>query len=170
MAKGNKEKTAKQESLESVLWASANKLRGGVAPYDYMNVVLGLVFLKYLSDRFEVRREKLIAEGEGFENDRDAYEEDLVFWIPEKARWEYIIKFTKSPEIGKVLDDAFVEIEKENPSLKNILPKTYSKLEIDKSLLGELVDLFTNKLDTKNFEGDLFGRVYEYFLGEFLKV
>ena len=153
MAKGNKEKTAKQESLESVLWASANKLRGGVAPYDYMNVVLGLVFLKYLSDRFEVRREKLIAEGEGFENDRDAYEEDLVFWIPEKARWEYITKFTKSPEIGKVLDDAFVEIEKENPSLKNILPKTYSKLEIDKSL----------------FEGDLFGRVYEYFLGEFFK-
>ena len=97
----------KQESLESVLWASANKLRGGVAPYEYMNVVLGLVFLKYLSDRFEIRKKQLIEEGEGFENDRDAYEEELVFWIPEKARWSYITTFTKSPEIGKVLDDAF---------------------------------------------------------------
>lgn len=169
MAKGKKEKEVKQESLESVLWASANKLRGGVAPYEYMNVVLGLVFLKYLSDRFEIRRQQLIKEGDGFENDRDAYEEEMVFWIPEKARWGYITTFTKSPEIGKVLDDAFVEIEKENSSLKNILPKTYSKLEIDKSSLGELVDLFTNKLDTTHYEGDLFGKVYEYFLGEFFK-
>ena len=169
MAREKKEKEAKQESLESVLWASANKLRGGVAPYEYMNVVLGLVFLKYLSDRFEVRKKQLIEEGDGFENDRDAYEEELVFWIPEKARWSYITTFTKSPEIGKILDDAFVEIEKENPSLKNILPKTYSKLEIDKSALGELVDLFTNKLDTTNYQGDLFGKVYEYFLGEFFK-
>ena len=148
------------EKLESVLWDSANKLRGGIAASDYMHVVLGLIFLKYLSDKFEVRYNELV---------KDEYSKDMIFWIPEKARWSYISKFSKSEELGKILDEAFIEIEKENESLKNILPKTYSKLEIDQRRLGELIDLFTNKLDTTNTNGDFFGKVYEYFMGKFAR-
>lgn len=157
------------EKLESVLWDSANKLRGGIAASDYMHVVLGLIFLKYLSDKFEVRYNELVKEGLGYETDKDEYSKDMMFWIPEKARWSYISKFSKSEELGKILDEAFIEIEKENESLKNILPKTYSKLEIDQRRLGELIDLFTNKLDTTNTNGDFFGKVYEYFMGKFAR-
>ena len=157
------------EKLESVLWDSANKLRGGIAASDYMHVVLGLIFLKYLSDKFEVRYNELVKEGLGYETDKDEYSKDMIFWIPEKARWSYISKFSKSEELGKILDEAFIEIEKENESLKNILPKTYSKLEIDQRRLGELIDLFTNKLDTTNANGDFFGKVYEYFMGKFAR-
>lgn len=157
------------EKLESVLWDSANKLRGGIAASDYMHVVLGLIFLKYLSDKFEVRYNELVKEGLGYETDKDEYSKDMIFWIPEKARWSYISKFSKSEELGKILDEAFIEIEKENESLKNILPKTYSKLEIDQRRLGELIDLFTNKLDTTNTNGDFFGKVYEYFMGKFAR-
>lgn len=164
-----KEKIEKQQSLESILWASADKLRGGVSPNDYMYVTLGLVFLKYLSDRFEQRFNKLVADGDGLEDDRDAYISENVFWVPEKARWSYVSKFSKQEEIGKILDEAFELVEKENPILKNTLNKTYSKLEIDKRELGELVDLFTNKLNTSVYKGDFFGRVYEYFLGQFSK-
>lgn len=157
------------EKLESVLWNSANKLRGGIAASDYMHVVLGLIFLKYLSDKFEVRYNELVKEGLGYETDKDEYSKDMIFWIPEKARWSYISKFSKSEELGKILDEAFIEIEKENESLKNILPKTYSKLEIDQRRLGELIDLFTNKLDMTNANGDFFGKVYEYFMGKFAR-
>lgn len=157
------------EKLESVLWDSANKLREGIAASDYMHVVLGLIFLKYLSDKFEVRYNELVKEGLGYETDKDEYSKDMMFWIPEKARWSYISKFSKSEELGKILDEAFIEIEKENESLKNILPKTYSKLEIDQRRLGELIDLFTNKLDTTNTNGDFFGKVYEYFMGKFAR-
>lgn len=157
------------EKLESILWDSANKLRGGIAASDYMHVVLGLIFLKYLSDKFEVRYNELVKEGLGYETDKDEYSKDMIFWIPEKARWSYISKFSKSEELGKILDEAFIEIEKENESLRNILPKTYSKLEIDQRRLGELIDLFTNKLDTTNANGDFFGKVYEYFMGKFAR-
>ena len=157
------------EKLESILWDSANKLRGGIAASDYMHVVLGLIFLKYLSDKFEVRYNELVKEGLGYETDKDEYSKDMIFWIPEKARWSYISKFSKSEELGKILDEAFIEIEKENESLRNILPKIYSKLEIDQRRLGELIDLFTNKLDTTNANGDFFGKVYEYFMGKFAR-
>lgn len=162
-----KNKVIKEEKLESILWASADKLRGGVSPNDYMYVTLGLVFLKYLSDRFEERYNVLVAEGDDMQDDRDAYLSENVFWVPAEARWNYISKFSKQEEIGKKLDIAFELIEKENPILKNTLNKTYSKLDIDKRDLGELVDLFTNKLNTTNYEGDFFGKVYEYFLGQF---
>ena len=145
------------EKLENVLWDSANKLRGGLAAADYMHVVLGLIFLKYLSDKFDVRYKELVDEGKGYENDIDEYSKNMVFWIPEEARWSYISKYSKSEELGKVLDEAFIAIEKQNPELKNILPKTYSKLEVDQRRLGELIDLFTNKLDTTNAGGDFFG-------------
>lgn len=157
------------EKLENILWDSANKLRGGLAAADYMHVVLGLIFLKYLSDKFNVRYKELVKEGKGYENDKDEYIQNMVFWIPEKSRWEYISKFSNSEELGKVLDEAFIEIEKENNELKNILPKTYSKLEVDQRRLGELIDLFTNKLDLTHSTGDFIGQVYEYFLGKFAR-
>ena len=157
------------DKLESILWDSANKLRGGLSAADYMHVVLGLIFLKYLSDKFNVRYQELLKEGKGYENDKDEYIQNMVFWIPEKSRWEYISKYSNSEELGKVLDEAFIEIEKENSELKNILPKTYSKLEVDQRRLGELMDLFTNKLDLKDSTGDFIGQVYEYFLGKFAR-
>lgn len=157
------------EKLENVLWDSANKLRGGLAAADYMHVVLGLIFLKYLSDKFKVRYTELVCEGKGYENDIDEYTKKMVFWIPEKSRWDYISKFSKSEELGKKLDEAFIAIEKQNPELKNILPKTYSKLEVDQRRLGELIDLFTNKLDTTAANGDFIGKVYEYFMGKFAR-
>lgn len=157
------------EKLENILWDSANKLRGGLSAADYMHVVLGLIFLKYLSDKFNVRYQELLREGKGYENDKDEYIQNMVFWIPEKSRWEYISRFSNSEELGKVLDEAFIEIEKENNELKNILPKTYSKLEVDQRRLGELIDLFTNKLDLSDSAGDFIGQVYEYFLGKFAR-
>ena len=167
MPKNKTEKVVKEEKLEAVLWAAADKLRGGVSPQDYMYVTLGLVFLKYLSDRFEIKHAELVKAGDGFEEDRDEYTAENIFWMPEKSRWSYVSKFSKQEEIGTILDDAFIAIEKENPVLKNTLNKTYSKLEIDKRKLGELVDLFTNRLNTTMYEGDFFGKIYEYFLGQF---
>lgn len=157
------------EKLENVLWDSANKLRSGLAAADYMHVVLGLIFLKYLSDKFNVRFKELLDEGKGYENEMDEYTRKMVFWIPEEARWHNISKHSKSEELGRILDDAFIAVEKQNPDLKNILPKTYSKLEVDQRRLGELVDLFTNKLDTTNAGGDFIGKVYEYFMGKFAR-
>ena len=156
-----------KEELKKILWESANKLRGGIASGEYMHITLGLIFLKYISDKFEVRYNKLVEDADGFENERDAYEEDNIFWIPEDARWKNVSKYSKSEDLGVKLDEAFKLIEKENPQLKNILPKTYSKLEVDVRRLGELVDLFTNKLNTTQQSGDFMGEVYEYFLGEF---
>ena len=164
-----KEKVEKPQSLEKTLWAAADKLIGAVMPHDYMKMVLGLIFLKYVSDRFDAKYTQLVAEGDGFEEEKDAYAEDNVFWIPETARWNYIKKFVKDESIGTILDQALIDIEKENEELKGILPKVYSKGDVDKRRLGELVDLFSNNLATENMTGDLFGRCYEYFLGEFSK-
>lgn len=164
-----KEKVEKPQSLEKTLWAAADKLIGAVMPHDYMKMVLGLIFLKYVSDRFDAKYKQLVAEGDGFEEEKDAYAEDNVFWIPETARWGYIKKFVKDEKIGTILDQALIDIEKENDELRGILPKVYSKGDVDKRRLGELVDLFSNNLSTENMTGDLFGRCYEYFLGEFSK-
>ncbi len=164
-----KEKTEKSQSLEKTLWAAADKLIGAVMPHDYMKMVLGLIFLKYVSDRFEAKYNQLVAEGDGFEEEKDAYAEDNVFWIPEKCRWNYIKQYVKSEYIGTILDQALIDIEKENDELQGILPKVYSKGDVDKRRLGELVDLFSNNLSTENMTGDLFGKCYEYFLGEFSK-
>lgn len=164
-----KEKVEKPQSLEKTLWAAADKLIGAVMPHDYMKMVLGLIFLKYVSDRFDAKYKQLVAEGDGFEEEKDAYAEDNVFWIPETARWGYIKQFVKDEKIGTILDQALIDIEKENDELRGILPKVYSKGDVDKRRLGELVDLFSNNLSTENMTGDLFGKCYEYFLGEFSK-
>ncbi len=166
MAKETKEKN---QTLEKTLWAAACKLIGSVMPMDYIKIVLGLILLKYVSDRFEAKYTQLIENKEGFEEDRDAYAEENIFWIPEKSRWTYIKQYTKSESLGTILDQALIDIEKENDELKGILPKIYSKGDIDKRCLGELVDLFSNSLSTQNMTGDVFGKCYEFFLGEFSK-
>lgn len=153
---------------EKVLWASADKLRGSISASDYMHIVLGLIFLKYISDRFEEKYQQLLSEGEGFENDKDEYLSEHIFWVPEQARWNYVSTFSKQEEIGQKLDKAFLEIEKENDELKGILPKIYSSSTVDKRRLGELIDLFSNQLET-SADGDFMGQVYEYFMGKFAR-
>ncbi|MEG1086390.1 MAG: class I SAM-dependent DNA methyltransferase [Anaerovoracaceae bacterium] len=156
--------------FENQLWEMADKMRGrmGVKDSEYGNVVLGLIFLKYISDSFEERYNELVAEGEGFEEDPDAYAEDNVFYVPKEARWEFIKSQARLSSIGKIIDDAMVEIEKNNPTLKGVLPKTYARPEINKAVLGELVDLFSFNMGSKEAKAqDILGRVYEYFLGNF---
>lgn len=153
--------------FEETLWKAADKLRGSMDASEYKHVVLGLIFLKYISDKFETRYNELVAEGEGFEEELDEYLAQNVFWVPKEARWDFIRDNAKDEKIGQFIDDAMILIEKENKTLKNVLEKRYARPEIDKRRLGELVDLIsTIKLHT-NEEKDLLGRVYEYFLGQF---
>lgn len=155
--------------FESQLWEAADKLRSNMDAAEYKHVVLGLIFLKYVSDSFVDKYEALKAEGYGDEEDRDEYLADNVFWVPREARWDYIKSYATSPEIGKVIDNAMELIEKENESLKGVLTKNYSRPELDKTRLGELVNLFTNIEvgSSAAQEKDVLGRVYEYFLGRF---
>jgi len=153
--------------FEETLWKSADKLRGSMDSSDYKHVVLGLIFLKYISDKFETKYNELVEEGEGFEEDRDEYTYENIFWVPKEARWGFIKDHAKDAKIGQYIDEAMIEIEKENPSLKGVLDKRYARPELDKRRLGELIDLIsTIKLHDKN-NNDLLGRVYEYFLGKF---
>lgn len=153
-------------SFEDKLWAAADKLRGSIASSKYKDVVLGIIFLKYISDRFDQRYNELVAEGDGFEDDRDEYERFNVFYVPEKARWKNIIENATKPNIGQVIDEAFIAIEKENKKLAGVLPKIYSGADIDQRRVGEVVMVFENA-DTLLIEEDALGRVYEYFLGKF---
>ena len=154
--------------FENNLWAMADKLRGNIQPSDYKSVVLGLIFLKYISDSFEDKYNDLVAEGDGFEEDRDAYLEDNIFFVPPSARWEVIKNNAKQITIGQTIDDAMIAIEKENKNLKGVLPKNYARPELDKTKLGELIDLFSFNLGSKEAKAqDILGRVYEYFLGKF---
>lgn len=148
------------------MWAAADKLRGSIASSKYKDVVLGIIFLKYISDRFENRYDELITEGDGFEDDRDEYERLNVFYVPETARWKYIIEYATKPNIGQIIDEAFIAIEKENKKLAGVLPKIYSGADIDQRRVGEVVMVFENS-DTSLIEEDALGRVYEYFLGKF---
>lgn len=154
--------------FENKLWEMADKLRGNIQPSDYKDVILGLIFLKYISDSFEEKYNELIAAGDGFEEDRDAYIEDNVFFVPTIARWEFINKNAKQSRIGQIIDEAMIAIEKENQNLKGVLPKNYARPDLDKTKLGELIDLFSFNLGSKSAKAqDVLGRVYEYFLGKF---
>lgn len=154
--------------FENSLWAMADKLRGNIQPGDYKDVVLGLIFLKYISDSFEEKFNELVEEGDGFEEDRDAYAEDNIFFVPPSARWNEIKKDAKKSTIGQIIDDAMIAIERENKNLKGVLPKNYARPELDKTKLGELIDLFSFNLGSKEAKAqDILGRVYEYFLGKF---
>ncbi|MEN6463453.1 MAG: class I SAM-dependent DNA methyltransferase [Syntrophomonas sp.] len=154
--------------FEANLWEMADKLRGNIESAEYKHIVLGLIFLKYISDAFEEKYHELLEEGDGFEEDIDAYSEDNIYFVPADARWENIKSNAKKPTIGQIIDDAMVAIEKSNATLKGVLPKSYARPEIDKTRLGELIDLFSFKIGDKNARAqDVLGRVYEYFLGKF---
>lgn len=130
--------------------------------------MLGLIFLKYISDKFEQKHEELVAEGEGFEEDRDEYAAEGIFFVPKSARWETVAAAAHTPEIGKVIDEAMRQIEADNDKLKNVLPKNFARQELDKRRLGEVVDLFTNvQMAEKGDTRDILGRTYEYCLAKF---
>lgn len=164
-------KTNANIGFENELWAAADAMRGNVSASDYRKIVVGLIFLKYVSDAFAFRYEELLnAEDyyEGDEEDRDAYIEKNIFFVPESARWSEVSKYAHTPEIGVKLDEAMRAIEKENKSLKNVLPIIYASPDIDKRVLGNVVDIFTNiEMHSENEEQDLLGRAYEYFIEKF---
>ncbi|OGW02155.1 MAG: N-6 DNA methylase [Nitrospinae bacterium RIFCSPLOWO2_02_39_17] len=170
--------------FEEKLWQAADKMRGHMDPAEYKHVVLGLIFLKYISDAFEERHSQLESSAKdpsseyyvkdpearyGIVEDRDEYLSENIFWVPKDARWSYLQANAKQPTIGKIIDDAMVVIEKENPKLKGVLPKDYARPTLDKLTLGELIDLIgTIGLgDAESRSKDILGRVYEYFLGRF---
>lgn len=154
--------------FEKQIWEAACVLRGNMDASEYKSVVLGLIFLKYISDRFEAKYQELVAEGDGFEEDKDEYTAENIFFVPENARWSVISAAAHTPEIGTAIDDAMRSIERENKRLKDILPKNFARPELDKRRLGEVVDLFTNiqMIDHGNSK-DILGRTYEYCLAKF---
>jgi len=159
------------ENIEDMLWKSADKLRKNIDAAEYKHVVLGLIFLKYISDSFEELHAKLEAEiSNGADpEDRDEYRAENVFFVPETARWSYLVSKAKDPEIGKYVDEAMDALEKENASLKGVLPKVYARGNLDPTSLGGLLDLIGNIAlgEAKERSADLLGHVFEYFLGEF---
>jgi len=161
------------EPLEKQLWKAADKLRKNIDAAEYKHVVLGLMFLRYISEAFEELYMKLKS-GEGeYEGadpeDRDEYKAENVFFVPAEARWSHLQSMAKKPEIGTIVDNAMDVIEKENPSLKGVLPKVYAQGNLDPTSLGGLIDLFSNisLAEAKSRSGDVLGHVFEYFLGEF---
>lgn len=162
------EKNTAYIGFEETIWNAACVLRGNMDASEYKNVILGLIFLKYISDSFEEKYKALVDEGEGFEEDRDEYTADGVFFVPEGARWKDIADMAHDPKIGKTIDDAMIAIEAENKKLKGILPKNFAREELDQRRLGDVVDLFTNvQMADGADEKDLLGRTYEYCLRNF---
>jgi len=154
--------------FEEKLWGMADKLRGSMDASEYKHVVLGLLFLKYVSDSFEELHYQLQEEAWADPEDKDEYMAENVFWVPKKARWTYIKENAKKPEIGQIIDDAMVAIEAENESLRGVLPKNYARPDLDKSRLGETIDMFSFQVGDKESKAqDVLGRVYEYFLSKF---
>ena len=157
--------------FEQKMWQAADKLRSNMDAAEYKHVVLGLIFLKYISDAFKEVYEKLKNDPEGLSDpeDIDEYRMRNVFWVPPEARWDYLQKNAKQPTIGTLIDNAMDAIERDNPSLKGVLPKDYARPALDKQRVGELIDLIgTIGLgDEESRSKDILGRVYEYFLGQF---
>lgn len=151
------------------LWKTADKLRGNMEPSDYKHVALGLIFLKYISDAFEARHKQLLEEDPQAAEDKDEYLADNIFWVPREARWSHLQANAKQSSIGTLIDDAMRAIEKDNESLKGVLPKDYARPALNKVMLGELIDLISGiALNEKGHKAkDVLGRVYEYFLGQF---
>ena len=162
------EKGSVKIGFEKQIWDAACVLWGHIPAAEYRKVIVGLIFLRYISNAFEKRYNELVAEGDGFEDDRDAYLECNVFFVPEAARWSTISAAAHTAEIGAVIDNAMRAIEEENRSLKNVLPKNYASPDLDKRVLGEVVDLFTNMdMDATEESKDLLGRTYEYCIAQF---
>ena len=162
--------TTNSQTLEQNLFKLADTLRGAVSPSDYKHIVLGLVFLKYISDSFKKLHQEIIDRNDGSDpEDEDEYLAVNCFWVPLEARWSSLHAKSKLPTIGEDLDKAMEAIERENPNLKNVLPKVYNKESLDSSAIGKLLDIITDIDLGKNADEskDLLGRVYEYFLGQF---
>lgn len=155
--------------FEQKMWQAADKLRSNMDAAEYKHVVLGLIFLKYISDSFKEMYEKLSQDKNSDAEDKDYYTSENIFWVPKNARWDYLQSNAKKPEIGKLIDNAMDAIEKDNSILKGVLPKDYARPALDKQRLGELIDLIgTIGLgDRESKSKDILGRVYEYFLGQF---
>ena len=161
------EKTTADIGFEKQIWDAACVLRGNMDASEYKNVVLGLIFLKYISDRFEEKHRELVAEGDGFEEDIDEYTSEGIFFVPQGARWGDIAAKAHTPEIGTAIDEAMRAIEKDNKRLKDILPKNFARPELDKRRLGEVVDLFTNiRMIEHGDEKDILGRRNVCAVGE----
>jgi len=155
--------------FEDKLWAAADKLRGNMDAAEYKHVVLGLIFLKYISDAFMEKFTALQADDLADPEDKDEYLADNIFWVPSEARWSYLQKNAKRPEIGTLVDDAMTAIERDNKVLKGVLPKDYARPALDKTRLGEIIDLIATigLGDSESRQRDVLGRVYEYFLAKF---
>lgn len=161
---------SKELNFEDKLWKAADALRGSMDASEYRNVVLGLIFLKYVSDAFEEKHSSLLkSDFPEDAEDKDNYLAENIFWVPKEARWEVIEKAAKTPQIGEVIDNAMESIEKSNASLSGILSKNYASPDLDKTRLGEVVDLISDiDVGSKNSrDKDILGRVYEYFLNQF---
>lgn len=163
--------TAANIGFEAQLWKTADALRNNMDAAEYKHVVLGLLFLKYISDSFEEHHSKLIAEQSSGANpeDRDEYSAENIFWVPKESRWSHLKTNAKQPTIGTLVDDAMTAIERDNPSLKGVLPKDYARPGLDKQRLGQLIDLVSNigMGDKESRSKDVLGRIYEYFLTQF---
>ncbi|MEQ9345657.1 MAG: class I SAM-dependent DNA methyltransferase [Thalassospira sp.] len=155
--------------IEAELFKTADKLRGNMEPSDYKHVALGLIFLKHISDNFEAKRAELLADYPEGAEDPDEYAAENVFWVPKAGRWSHLQANAKKSDIGKLIDGAMIAIEKENPSLKGVLPKEYARPGLNAVMLGELIDLISGITlqQGKDKSRDVLGRVYEYFLGQF---
>ena len=169
MAQNDTNKNGGNLGFEAEMFKAADKLRGNMEPSDYKHVALGLIFLKYISDAFEAKHKTLLTDDPQAAEDKDEYLADNVFWVPKDARWSHLQANAKLPTIGTLIDDAMRAIEKDNESLKGVLPKDYARPALNKVMLGELIDLISGI--ALNEEGhasrDILGRVYEYFLGQF---
>ncbi len=164
-----KAKSTANIGFEEKIWNAACILRGNMDAAEYKHIILGLIFLKYISDAFEFKFQALLAEGEGFEDDKDEYISENIFYVPVSARWQVIADAAHTEEIGIIIDNAMRAIENDNPKqLKDILPKNYARPELDKRRLGDIVDIFTNiKMVDFSGEKDVLGRTYEYCLAKF---
>ena len=155
--------------FEEKLWATADKMRNNMDPAEYKHVILGLIFLKYISDAFEEKHKELKQDELSDPEDREEYVAENVFWVPKEARWANLKNNARSKDIGKLVDDAMIAIEKENETLRGVLPKQYARPDLDKTKLGEIIDVISD-IDIGNKESqskDMLGRIYEYFIGRF---
>jgi type I restriction enzyme M protein len=163
--------TTSNQQLEATLWAAADALRSNMDASEYKHVVLGLIFLKYISDTFEARHAQLLSEqSQGADpEDRDEYLADNIFWVPPEARWQRLKENAPQPTIGALVDDAMTAIERDNPALKGVLPKEYARTGLDKQRLGQLINLVSDIAlgGTAARAKDTLGQVYEYFLAQF---
>jgi type I restriction enzyme M protein len=171
MARPKKNNTTANLGFEAQLWAAADALRNNMDAAEYKHVVLGLIFLKYISDAFEAKHAELEAEkDQGADpEDPDEYRATSIFWVPKEARWSHLKASAPQPDIGRIVDDAMTAIERDNPSLKGVLPKDYARPGLDKQRLGQIINLVSDIAlgSTADRAKDTLGRVYEYFLARF---